>query len=166
MVLVKISDLPSNDSWPRAVIPAGSPDELSGFLSYSYLCGAGSTPQRRLIEIPEDRLKSLLKVALSLVDVDEAWYLKTNADVELAVNSGQLASARAHYIIAGFFEDRWPYRIVVDDSWYQTEYPDVKTAITRGNVESCQDHFNRYGFREGRLPSKGWSLLTRRPANE
>jgi hypothetical protein len=101
-----------------------------------------------------------------LVDVDEDWYLKTNPDVADAVKAGALASARAHYMIAGFFEDRWPYRIVVDESWYQNEYPDVKTAIARGSVESSQDHFNRYGFLEGRLPFMGWSLLTRRPADD
>jgi hypothetical protein len=103
---------------------------------------------------------------LNFVDVDEAWYLETNPDVAQAVKSGDLTSARAHYMLAGFYEDRWPYRIVVDEPWYEGEYADVKMAIARGSVQSCQDHFNRYGFIEGRLPSMGWSLLTRRQAGE
>jgi hypothetical protein len=164
--LVKVSDLPSSDTWPLAVVQAHPPDKFSGVLSYSYLCGAASTPQMRLIEIPEDRLRPLIQVVLSLVDVDEAWYLKTNPDVDHAVRTGLLSSARAHYIEAGFFEDRWPFPIEVDEFWYQNEYPDVKSAIARGNVESSQDHFNRYGFLEGRLPSLGWSLLSRRAADE
>jgi hypothetical protein len=164
MVLVKLSDFTSNDTTSPEASLVDLSDELSGFLSYSYLCGAGSSSETRLIEMPESRLRSLLKVVLNFVDVDEAWYLKTNPDVANAVKTGDLASARSHYIIAGFYEDRWPYQIVVDETWYQSEYPDVKTAIGRGSVESCQDHFNRYGFIEGRLPSMGWSLLTRRPA--
>lgn len=146
-----------------------SPGDLSpqsvGMLSYSYLCGAGSSAGTRLVEIPENRLKSLLAVLLYFVEVDEDWYLATNSDVADAVKSGKLASGRAHYQSSGFFEDRWPFRIEVDQSWYETEYPDVQKAIRRGSVDSCQDHFNRYGFREGRLPSAGWSLLSARSSD-
>jgi len=166
MSLVRVADFLSNDTRAREEFAGDLSNELAGFLSYSYLCGAGPAAKTRLIEIPEDRLKALLTSVLSLVNVDEDWYLATNPDVDHAVKRGDLASARAHYQIAGFFEDRWPFRIEVDEVWYQTEYPDVKTAIARGSVESCQDHFSRYGFREGRLPSMGWSLLTARPSDE
>jgi hypothetical protein len=166
MELVKIADHTSSNDWPSSIQLIISAENSAEFLSYSYLCGAGPTTETRLIEIPETRLRSLLKVVLSFVDIDESWYLQTNPDVAHEVTNGRLASARAHYIDAGFYENRWPYKIIVDESWYQTEYPDVKTAITRGSVESCQDHFNRYGFLEGRLPSMGWSLLTRRPARK
>ncbi len=165
MSLVRVPDFPSNETRSTESFSQDSSNELAGFLSYSYICGAGSSAKTRLIEIPENRLKSMLTVVLNLVNVDEAWYLTTNPDVDHAVKSGDLPSARAHYQIAGFFEDRWPYRIEVDEIWYQTEYPDVKTAIARGGVESCQDHFNRFGFREGRRPSMGWSLLTARPSD-
>jgi len=145
------------DDWPAV---------SSGFRSYSYLCGAGSSSQSRLIDVPESRLKDILKIVLSIVDVDEAWYLQTNPDVLAAVRSGDIASGRAHYIMAGYYEGRWPHQILVDETWYQKEYPDVKKAISRGSVESCQDHFGRFGFLEGRLPFKGWSLLTSRAAGE
>lgn len=59
MDLVKIADRPLNDTSPAAAVPADPTEELSGFLSYSYLCGAGSSYDTRLIEIPESRLKSL-----------------------------------------------------------------------------------------------------------
>jgi hypothetical protein len=151
------------DNWPSVMFP---PElfVLSGLRSYSYLCGAGSTIDARLIEIPESRLRSVLGILLNLVKVDEAWYIETNPDVANAIRAGEIASARTHYCIAGFYENRWPFPIIVDESWYRTEYPDVQTAITRGGVESCQDHFNRYGFLEGRLPSKDWSLVSYQPA--
>lgn len=162
-MLVKIADDQSSNYLRSKSFSAVLPDESSNCLSYSYLCGAGPSLETRLIEIPENRLRSVLKVVLTFVDVDETWYLKTNPDVAEAVKNGVLDSARAHYCIAGYYENRWPYQIIVDESWYQSEYPDVKTAISRGSVESSQDHFNRYGFLEGRLPSRGWCLLTRRP---
>jgi hypothetical protein len=164
MVLVKIADRQSNDTLPQALSAGEAPEDAPGLHSYSYLCGAGPASKARLAEIPEDRLRAMLKVVLGFVAVDEPWYLETNPDVAQAVKTGNAASARAHYANAGYYENRWPYRINVDESWYLAEYPDVKTAIARGNVESCQDHFNRYGFLEGRLPSKGWSLLARRPS--
>lgn len=166
MSVVKVANIQSCETRPREEFTGNLSNELDGLFSYSYLCGAGPSSKARLIEIPEDRLRLLLTSVLSLVDVDEDWYLKTNPDVANAVKSGALASARAHYQTAGFFEDRLPYRVEVDEAWYQNEYPDVKNAISRGSVDSCQDHFNRYGFREGRLASMGWSLLSARHSVE
>jgi hypothetical protein len=129
--------------------------------SYSYLLGSGSAPETQRLEIPEERLKALLRSLLSYVNVDESWYLKTNPDVKAAVASGHFSSGREHYVSAGYFEDRWPHEIVVDEGWYLKEYPDVKAAISSRSVSSGQDHFNKYGFREGRLPSAQWSLFNR-----
>ncbi len=162
MELVRVAN-DTSGNWPSDIFPRES-FTLSGFHSYSYLCGAGYTSDARLIEVPESRLRSVLGILLNLVSVDERWYIETNPDVANAIQAGEIASARAHYVIAGFYENRWPFPIIVDEPWYRTEYPDVQTAITRGGVESCQDHFNRYGFLEGRLPSKGWSLLSHQPA--
>ncbi len=162
MELVRIAnDL--GDNWPLSTLPR-EPLPFSFFHSYSYLCGAGYTSQARLIEVPESRLRSVLGILLNLISVDEQWYIEKNPDVATAIQAGEIASAREHYVIAGFYENRWPFPIIVDELWYRTEYPDVQAAITRGGVESCQDHFNRYGFLEGRLPVEGWSLLAHQPA--
>ncbi len=102
--------------------------------AYSYLMGAGSPPEAQRLEVPEDRFKALMRLLLTNVYVDEAWYLKTNPDVKAAVASGSFASAREHYVVSGYFEDRWPHPIVVDEAWYLNEYPDVKTAISNRGV--------------------------------
>ncbi|MDE2238481.1 MAG: hypothetical protein KGJ73_00955 [Rhodospirillales bacterium] len=111
------------------------------------------------VELQEAKLFALIRMLLESVEVDEAWYLKTNADVAAAVKSGELKSARAHYIIAGYFENRLPRPVAVDETWYLTEYPDVADAIRGGTVVSASAHFETSGFVEGRLPRSGWSLL-------
>ena len=40
--------------------------------------------------------------------MDERWYLRANPDVGAAVKSGQLASAREHFALAGASEWRSP----------------------------------------------------------
>ncbi|MBU6418922.1 MAG: hypothetical protein KGQ79_04260 [Proteobacteria bacterium] len=112
------------------------------------------------VELQEAKLFALIRGLLGSVEVDEAWYLKTNPDVAAAVKAGELKSARAHYIIAGYFENRLPRPVTVDEAWYLAEYPDVADAIRVGTVTSASAHFETSGFVEGRLPRSGWSLLS------
>ncbi|MDE2319541.1 MAG: hypothetical protein KGK02_07575 [Rhodospirillales bacterium] len=123
------------------------------------------------VELQEAKLFALIRVLLESVEVDEAWYLKTNPDVAAAVQIGNLESAKAHYIISGYFENRLPRPVTVDEAWYLMEYPDVAEGIRSGTVVSASAHFESSGFVEGRLPQSGWSLLrdtagegTKRPA--
>ncbi|HTQ71933.1 MAG TPA: hypothetical protein VMH92_10625 [Acidocella sp.] len=111
------------------------------------------------VELQEAKLFSLIRVLLEAVEVDEAWYLKTNPDVAAAVQSGALKSGRSHYIVSGYFENRLPRPVEVDEDWYLAEYPDVAESIRTGAVVSASAHFERNGFLEGRLPCEGWSLL-------
>ncbi len=128
-------------------------------LAYGYLMSdVGPTPGH-YVELQEAKLFALIRGLLESVEVDEAWYLKTNPDVAVAVEAGELNSARAHYIISGYFENRLPRPVVVDETWYLTEYPDVAEAIRGGMVASASAHFESSGFVEGRLPAPGWSLL-------
>ncbi len=125
---------------------------------FSYLTGHGGDQNGRVIEIVEGRLRQLLKPILLEVAMDEEWYLKVNVDVNRAVDTGLFASARDHYVTAGYFEDRMPRPILVDEAWYSRRYPDVAAALQEGKFHSGQEHFATSGFREGRLPSPGWSL--------
>lgn len=127
--------------------------------SYNYLISDAGAAGGHYVELPETKLMELLRLVLARVEVDEAWYLASYADVAAAVKSGELASAREHYIRAGYFENRLPRQIEVDEGWYRAEYPDVQAAIRAGAFSNGQQHFESSGFREGRLPRAGWSLL-------
>jgi len=136
-------------------------NELEGVMrSYSYLMSATGSPDGHYVELLEAKFLDLLRKLLAQVDVDEEWYLESYGDVRDAVRAGQMKSARAHYLQAGYFENRLPRRIVVDEGWYLNEYPDVAEAIRSGAFFSAAQHFERNGFKEGRLPREGWSLLT------
>jgi hypothetical protein len=43
------------------------------------------------------------------ITVEEQWYLAQYADVNAAVASGEIESARHHFYAAGFKEGRLPY---------------------------------------------------------
>lgn len=125
---------------------------------YSYLKGGDLSGTMRIVEVVESRLKEVVTKALADVVVDEDYYRRTNADVDAKIRAGELASARDHYVTAGYFEDRLPRPIKVDERWYAAEYPDVSDAIKKGAFKSGAQHFSMAGFKEGRLPHSGWSL--------
>jgi hypothetical protein len=104
--------------------------------------------------------RDLLRLSLEHVPVDEQYYLRTYPDVGVAVEQGAFTSPRHHYVEFGYFEDRWPFRIVVDEEFYFRLNPDIKAGVDAGVIPSAQFHFERHGFKEGRLPREGWSLLT------
>jgi hypothetical protein len=99
----------------------------------------------------EDFVK-LLKMIISGIEVDEAWYLQTYEDIGKAVKEGSVKSARQHFIEDGYFEGRLPAPIKVDEGWYLKQYPDVAESVKSGTVASAQAHFDGDGYREGRLP--------------
>jgi hypothetical protein len=139
-------ELERSNRWGRIMVP------------YSYLTGSDQDDNGRFIEVIEGRLQKLLRPFLLEVAVDEEWYLKTNDDVKRAVETGLFASARDHYAIAGYFEDRLPRPVVVDETWYLGLYTDVAEAIRAGKFQTAKEHFIKSGFKEGRLPSADWSL--------
>ena len=128
-------------------------------IAFGYLMSDAGPASGHYVELQEAKLFSMLRTFLQFVDVNEAWYLKTNPDVADAVQAGELDSAKAHYIAAGYFENRLPRPVKVDEAWYLMEYPDVAEAIGVGTVDSASLHFMKFGFVEGRLPQPGWSLL-------
>lgn len=132
--------------------------ELSTMKSYSYLKGGELPGSMRIVEVVESRLKEVVSAALINVVVDEEYYRRTNSDVDAEIRAGKLDSARDHYILSGYFEDRLPRLLTVDEAWYIGQYPDVADAIKKGAFLSAAQHFDVSGFKEGRLPSAGWSL--------
>ncbi|HEY1858190.1 hypothetical protein [Acidocella sp.] len=126
---------------------------------YSYLMSGSGVAGGHYVELPETKFFDLLQRILVFVEVDEAWYRATYHDVDEAVRAGRLASAREHYVTAGYFENRFPHAIQVNESWYLAEYPDVAEAIRTGLVSSATQHFENDGFKERRLPWRGWSLV-------
>ncbi len=126
-------------------------------MPFSQLVGSGS-PQGTIVEVVEQRLRQVLGPLLDRIEVDERWYRDRHPDVEEAIRSGELHSARAHYVSAGYFEDRLPRHIAVDEEWYVAQNPDVAQAMRLGVFRQAQEHFEVSGFREGRLPRQGWSL--------
>ncbi len=99
----------------------------------------------------EDFLK-ILKLMISGIEIDETWYRNKYEDIDQAVHTGDIESAKRHFVDDGYFEGRFPYKIVVDADWYLAEYPDVADSVRRGDFASAEAHFLQEGYREGRLP--------------
>ena len=98
--------------------------------------------------------QKLLHLLLLDVEFDAKWYEKTNGDVQSALHNKKIKSAFDHYCLAGYIENRLPFRPLVDDAWYLKQYPDVAAAIAAGRVDNATDHFVSSGYLEGRLPRK------------
>lgn len=99
-----------------------------------------------------DDFVQIVRKMLAGVEVDEEWYLQKYEDIGRAVQAGQIASAKRHFIDDGYFEGRMPGPVTVDEDWYLKEYPDVAESVRRGDFRSAQQHFAEEGYREGRLP--------------
>ena len=127
---------------------------------WGYLRGE-SLPSSHYVELVEARIRLALTSFISGIQFDEDYYLRCNPDVLEKVHSGEIQTGRQHYIVAGYFEDRFPRPIPVDEPWYLREYPDVAEAVVRGAFVSARQHFEQEGYREGRLPSPGWTLFQR-----
>jgi hypothetical protein len=111
-----------------------------------------------MVSVSETRFHELIRSVLPSVEVEEEWYRQRYRDVDQAVKDGRMRSAREHYLLVGYFENRIPRSIRVNEEWYLRAYPDAAAAVNMGRFESCQEHFEEYGFNEGRSPYEGWTL--------
>jgi hypothetical protein len=100
-----------------------------------------------------ENLLGMIRSLLTVVNVDEKWYLAQYPDVAEAIAQGKMPSARDHFVVNGYFEGRLPSLIAVDERFYLTKYPDVAESIRKGVEKSGQGHFLGGGYREGRTPS-------------
>jgi hypothetical protein len=101
--------------------------------------------------IDYDDLLAVVRLLLRGLSFDEDWYLARYPDVAEALASGQIQSAKGHFIENGYFEGRLPFPLDVDEAWYAEEYPDIGEAIARGEISSATAHFREFGYLEGRL---------------
>jgi hypothetical protein len=99
-----------------------------------------------------DEFLDVLRMVLSVIEVDEAWYLEKYPDVADAIKNGAVESARQHFMYNGYFEGRLPFPLQVDERWYLTENPGVAEYVRTGRLSSGQQHFDHDGYREGRKP--------------
>jgi hypothetical protein len=99
-----------------------------------------------------------MRAAIADIYVDEAWYMDANADVAEAVRQGVLSSAKEHFALYGYLENRQPYSIAVEEEWYLEQYPDVRDAVAAGVFSSAQEHFDFAGYKEGRHPFPAFRL--------
>jgi hypothetical protein len=105
------------------------------------------------VTIPMGLFRFLMQLAIANGDFNEAGYLEANPDVAEAVKSGEIESARLHYIGFGYFEGRQGATPDVDERWYLRSYPDVGAAVRAGRLASGREHFSIIGAQEWRSPS-------------
>ncbi len=104
------------------------------------------------VNVSYDDFINILRLLISGIVVNEAWYLQEYPDIGQAVKDGLVESARQHFIDDGYFEGRLPFPMNVDEGWYLEQNPDVAESVRKGVVSSGQQHFTEDGYREGRLP--------------
>ena len=105
------------------------------------------------VRVSADLFKFLLQIALANSDFNETGYLRANPDVAGAVKSGEIGTARLHYIGFGYFEGRMGAVTEVDEKWYLSTYSDVAAAVRAKRVSSGAEHFHLVGAAEGRSPN-------------
>jgi hypothetical protein len=121
-------------------------EALKSFLTISNVKG------ELMVSCSYENLIQMLRRLLSMVEVDEEWYLKRYPDIADAIEQGLVPSARAHFINDGFFEGRWPFPMQVDERYYLLQNAGVADFVRKGLLESGQQHFDENGYVEGRLP--------------
>lgn len=97
-------------------------------------------------------LQAVIRTLLTVVEVDEVFYLERNLDVAKGIQDGLIRSAQDHFVRHGYFEGRMPYQIWVDEAWYLATHADVAKTVASGVYASAQDHFDGAGYPEGRAP--------------
>ena len=100
-----------------------------------------------------DEFLEIVSTLLRGVAVDEAWYLSQYSHLAEVVKTGEVKSARNHFIHSGYFEGRLPCAPEMDEAWYLSENPDVAEGIERGEIQSALRHYFEHGYGEGRLCS-------------
>lgn len=108
--------------------------------------------ENEIVEIPYGVLKLIMQLALAGAEFDEASYLDANPDVVNAVATGEVTSARMHFVGYGYFEGRSGVP-KVDERWYLANYPDVAAALSAKRIRSASEHFYAVGAAEGRSPN-------------
>ena len=107
---------------------------------------------RLLVDITRDGLFAAIKEILIAVPVDDAWYRATYPKAAADIDNGRFASARDHYLNAGFCAGCLPSDPMVNEAWYLSHYEHVRNGIERGLAVTPTQHFIRIGYQEGCRP--------------
>ena len=111
-----------------------------------------STRGKTRVDMTYEDLQQMIRTLLSVIEVDEAFYLSRNPDVADGIRNGGIRSAREHFVDHGYFEGRLPYRIEVDEKWYLETHTDLAGSLGDGGYATGQEHFDGPGYPEGRQP--------------
>lgn len=111
-------------------------------------------PSGVFIKIDIEDLRKIFRVALSNVEVDEAWYLGQVPGLRQDIQNGKFELPAEHYLMHGYLEGRLPERPLVDETFYLEQYPDIEAAVKSGTVKSGFDHFVKDGYLEGRISQR------------
>ena len=104
------------------------------------------------VNMTYEDIQQMIRTLLSVVAVDEDFYLSRNPDVASGIQNGSIRSAQEHFVDHGYFEGRLPYLIAVDEDWYRATHGDIAENILAGEYASGQEHFDGPGYPEGRQP--------------
>ncbi|HEX4507340.1 MAG TPA: hypothetical protein VH722_16540 [Alphaproteobacteria bacterium] len=105
-----------------------------------------------------EEILGIISLLLRGVEVDETWYLTQYPHLADALKTGEIKSARNHFIHSGYFEGRLPREPEFDEKWYLAQYPDVAEGIARGEIKSAREHYLEHGYAEGRICSADEAL--------
>ncbi len=86
----------------------------------------------------------------ALAVFDEAFYLKSNADVAAIAQNQGPGFARSHYANHGFQERRLPMRL--DPVWYASQYPLAAFEVAQGDYAEFAHHYMAIGKDRGYRP--------------
>jgi hypothetical protein len=104
------------------------------------------------VDMTYEDLQQMIRTLLTVIEVDEAFYLARNPDVADGIRLGSIRSAREHFVDHGYFEGRLPYRIDVDETWYAENHVDLADTLGGEEYATAQAHFDGPGYSEGREP--------------
>lgn len=126
------------------------------FPPISKLCQAmGTTPSElqedgRVIGVPSNLLRHLIKCALADVEIDAEIYRAQNEDLR---GQRQPKALETHFKATGYFEGRMlptPF----DQDYYCRRYEDVFNAIRKKKLASAIQHYYDQGIDEFRAPRR------------
>ena len=102
---------------------------------------------------PMTQFLDMIRAVLSVIEVDEAWYLEATRTSPRRSRTARSPSAREHFLHNGYFEGRRPFAINVDERWYLTENPGVAEYIRSGRLEVRRSSISTMtATGKGRLP--------------
>jgi hypothetical protein len=104
------------------------------------------------VDMTYEDVQKMIRTLLTVIEVDEPFYLARNPDVADGIRKGSIQSAQQHFVDHGYFEGRQPYQIMVDEAWYLKTNVDVAENLRSGEYATGQEHFDGPGYPEGRAP--------------